>query len=143
MTMTEDEKIDAADVVNLEAIYGSELLVEIATVTELLEIMKPELRPLMVRATGVARAVEAAEDRVVLPEGSRQAHDGWHPLLNLLSGMEAFETLTMQVGIFESVFEASEPGECPIPDQFVPGFFRAGDVEDERARNVARGEDES
>jgi len=122
-TVADVVTIDLASIVNVEAIYGRALLDEVAAVTTELARRKDDLRAFMVRATGVARAASAAERRVVDLDGSKGAPDGLYDVMQVMAGLEALNDLALEVGIQWSIFEADEPGDNPIPGQFVPGIF--------------------
>jgi len=123
MTMTENEtKVTATTAVNVEAVYGRALLDEVAAVTEQLAGMKDDLRAFMVRATGAVRACGAAEARV-LQETPAAVRDQLAEVLTTLAGVEALNDLALEVGIQWSIFEPDEPGDNPLPGQFVPGMF--------------------
>ena len=113
MTMTENQTtVQPAAVVDVEAIYGQDLLDQVATLTAELTERRDDLRALLARATTVAKAVSVAEARLDSDGLGIDVADGFWAVVNDVAGVRALSVLAGECGLYYAIFETDGPDDA-------------------------------
>ena len=104
---------------DVEGIFGEEVLAEVKAVTAGLEAAEPTLKPLLDRAAGAVRACGDAIERLRFEAPFEHGDSMWQ-FLDTMAGLPELSQVALRLGLTEAIWDASGPGNNPVPGQFTP-----------------------